>query len=142
MNDDDGNIYYHPERYGLEILCVEDNGAAWEFDMIVVFRALNGGALYVAHDAGCSCPTPFENYMGVADMTPVRTVEDLDRFLETIGTSTIGVPEALALRRAVVEALGGARRTPPSSTDSVTVNEPAWTGEYEDRVDAGEVDPG
>jgi hypothetical protein len=39
------------------------------------------GALYGAFDSGCSCPTPFEDFARLEDMTPIRTVEDAKRLV-------------------------------------------------------------
>lgn len=61
------NIYYDPEKFGLEIVVDIDTGCGYEFDMFVVWHEKATGRLGFATDAGCSCPTPFE-YMGVDDI--------------------------------------------------------------------------
>lgn len=45
---------------GVEVvLHVQDPGASYSFDDVMVIRY--EGALWIAADAGCSCPTPFED---------------------------------------------------------------------------------
>ncbi len=76
----DNNIYYDPTKYGLEIVGENDEGASYEFDKIVVFK--NGSnELFMLHDAGCSCPIPFEN-KGLNDLIPLRDIDELRRFGE------------------------------------------------------------
>ncbi len=54
------NPYYHPEKSGLKILWQIDTGGSYEFDMFVVWQHQDG-TLWYDSDAGCSCPTPFED---------------------------------------------------------------------------------
>lgn len=54
------DIYHDPKAYGLQILAEDDCAGAYEFDKIVLFRRLRGGALFLGFDSGCSCPCPFE----------------------------------------------------------------------------------
>lgn len=63
------NPYYSPEKCGLEIVCqVELSEPSYSFDTRVVWKAQNG-KLYTAHDSGCSCPTPFEYFHKLGDLT-------------------------------------------------------------------------
>ena len=55
------NPLYSPARSGLEhvaTLCLTRQ--AYQFDLLVVWRRLDTGALVYGTDRGCSCPTPFE----------------------------------------------------------------------------------
>jgi len=65
------NPYYNPEALGLEIVEQLNPYLSYEFDMVVVWREVESGNLYWAADAGCSCPTPFEDY---------NSVESLNKF--------------------------------------------------------------
>lgn len=68
-----------PEKYGLTL--VKDHNAcagSYEFDTILVLRDRHGQH-YALHDAGCSCPEPFEG-KGVDDLTPINSLAELDRF--------------------------------------------------------------
>lgn len=58
----DNNPYYKPESFGLKIVAAMDwDDEAWQFNMTVAWMDEEGN-LYWAHDAGCSCPSPFEDY--------------------------------------------------------------------------------
>ena len=64
-----GDIYYHPEKYDLEIVAsIDYSGGHYEFDYRVVWRHIKSGKLYTARDSGCSCPMPFENYKKIEDL--------------------------------------------------------------------------
>lgn len=72
------NPYYNPKGLALEMLAFEDPGANYNFDTIC-FWATQDGRVYTAHDSGCSCPTPFEDYEG-------ETQEDVLKLLERVGS--------------------------------------------------------
>lgn len=56
------NVYYNPEAFGLTPVAeLECSSGGYEFDTIVVWSDATGTLLW-AHDAGCSCPTPFEDH--------------------------------------------------------------------------------
>lgn len=64
----DDNPYYYPEKHGLvQVAEHELSPASYSFDMIVAWKGADG--FYLGTDSGCSCPTPFEDYNGTADMT-------------------------------------------------------------------------
>lgn len=56
------NLYYHPEKHGLEIFDMVEYPPCYDFDMCVVWRDVATDELFYAFDSGCSCPTPFENH--------------------------------------------------------------------------------
>lgn len=65
------NVYYSPEKFGLEIigsLC--DPDACWSFDDLIVWKH-EDGRLFYATDSGCSCPSPFEDFKGIDDLTEI-----------------------------------------------------------------------
>lgn len=65
------DVYYQPEHFGLtQVAEIDYSTGSYEFDLRVIWRH-EGGALYTARDAGCSCPSPFEDY---------QSLESLDRF--------------------------------------------------------------
>lgn len=53
------NLYSSPEKFGL--VEVEWSDGCYQFDLTVVWRDTQTGALYFADDSGCSCPVPFES---------------------------------------------------------------------------------
>jgi hypothetical protein len=121
-------LYYDPEALGMELVAELDVAAAYEFDMVVVWRQVASGRLFAAHDAGCSCPAPFEGVGGLSELLEVRRVEDLDPLLARLGHDNWGGEEgddedllsparerqgtvmaAMDLRRRVRAALGRVR---------------------------------
>lgn len=77
------NIYYSPEKYGLEIVGQVDwTDEAYQFDMTVVWRRVADGQLLYADDSGCSCPSPFEDH-GVTDLVEASMFEVSTHLIET-----------------------------------------------------------
>jgi len=71
------NAFYHPEALGLEVVAeLEFSDMNYCFDTRVVWKNKEG-VLYTARDAGCSCPTPFEDYTSVESLERAR-IEDLE----------------------------------------------------------------
>ena len=61
------NIYYSPEKFGLEAVAqIEYSDRDYVFDIRIVWKDKNG-KLYTARDSGCSCPVPFED-IALADV--------------------------------------------------------------------------
>ena len=71
------NIYYNPEKCGLELVAVLDADLSWEFDMVLCLRDLETKKLYLASDSGCSCPTPFEDFRSLSDLTPIENIDQV-----------------------------------------------------------------
>lgn len=71
------DIYYSPEKFDLEVVGeIDFSSGSYEFDLTVVWRDTETGALYYADDSGCSCPSPFE-YQGRDSLTRVTRTQDL-----------------------------------------------------------------
>jgi hypothetical protein len=77
MGWNEPDVYNNPEKFKLEIVFDTDHGESYEFDIFAVWRDANGD-LYYATDAGCSCPSPFENYTSLADLTPGSKSDIMD----------------------------------------------------------------
>lgn len=76
----ENNAYYNPENLGLELVAeFELSEPNYSFDTFIVLREKETGKVYVAHDAGCSCPTPFEGFTFPQDFTEVRSYADVKR---------------------------------------------------------------
>lgn len=75
------NIYSNPEDFGLSIVKSHDTVGGYGFNTVVVFRWDAWGPVkyFVAHDSGCSCPSPFED-IKLPHLTEVCTLADVDRF--------------------------------------------------------------
>lgn len=71
------DIYTAPEAYGLEFVGQVDlDNEPYQFDLLAVWRDCETGEYLYAFDAGCSCPSPFED-TAVVDMTRVRSAYDV-----------------------------------------------------------------
>ena len=71
-----------PEACGLEtIATLDDPNAFYSFDSIIAWRDQATGVVYLAADYGCSCPTPFEGYAKLSDLTRVTTREEAQDFV-------------------------------------------------------------
>lgn len=72
------NIYYSPGHYGLQIVVEHENDPhPYGFDKYVVWQHMETGKLYFAHDSGCSCPSPFEQYKGIEELEEIEGHKDL-----------------------------------------------------------------
>lgn len=71
---------YGDKSWGVAVAELNDPEACYDFHDVVVWRKADGSFVW-ASDAGCSCPTPFEDTTE-ADLTPVSLRDDeWDRFL-------------------------------------------------------------
>lgn len=71
---DDPNPFYSAETFDppLEIVAqISLNDMAYQFEYLVLWRVKGTQDYYTASDSGCSCPTPFEGFNTLADLTPV-----------------------------------------------------------------------
>lgn len=67
----DADCYYQPEKFGLKIVGeINDPQASYSFNDLVVWQH-EDGRLFYAEDSGCSCPSPFETYNSIDDLTPI-----------------------------------------------------------------------
>jgi len=74
----DNNAYDNPEKHGLVLLGdIEWSRESYEFNMTAVWHEPATGAFYWADDSGCSCPSPFETYDNVADLTKAERTQNL-----------------------------------------------------------------
>jgi hypothetical protein len=72
----DGNPYYDPEKCGFKLaLIFDDNTLSYEYDTTIFLEEIETGKIYAAHNAGCSCPTPFEDYHKLSDLTACPNVK-------------------------------------------------------------------
>lgn len=77
----DNNIYYNPENYGLETVGVIDwSDGCYQFDYTAVWRT-EDGTLYYAEDSGCSCPSPFEGFGAVDELTEITDLNEFQTHL-------------------------------------------------------------
>lgn len=76
MSSYDTNIYYYPAE-PWSVIAEAEWGASYEFDTLVVWQNRETGEVRAAHDSGCSCPTPFEDYDSMEDTTKIESVQGL-----------------------------------------------------------------
>lgn len=63
------NVYNNPEKYGLEIIfSIDYSDGCYEYDYRVIWREIETGKLYTAHDSGCSCTSPFEDIDSILEL--------------------------------------------------------------------------
>jgi hypothetical protein len=76
------NVYHDPASFGLETIGeIEWSDGSYQFDLTVVWRRTDGVFVY-AEDAGCSCPSPFEDTTP-ADLIEIASLADFTSHLET-----------------------------------------------------------
>jgi len=97
----DLNPYSNPEKCGLSLLATAEEDEAYQFDIIALWKDIPTGRLFMAHDAGCSCPSPFENVTGVSDLTEVSTFPEA---LSFIGAQAYSNPTDASLSSLVTAA--------------------------------------
>ena len=83
MSWDAPDVYDNPSHFGLEVLgTIEWDDYDYEFNMTLVAKDADG-KLYWGSDSGCSCPSPFEDFCSLADLT-TGTAEELDAHLDEL----------------------------------------------------------
>lgn len=103
----DSNIYYSPGKFGLEIVGeIDRSDGCYQFDYVVVWRDPVSGLFYWAQDAGCSCPSPFEDFTKLEDLTVLNCIEDLDGIEENSYSEAERVTVELVDLKGRLHALG------------------------------------
>lgn len=75
--------YHVPHKFGLEVVAeVELSEPCYSFDIAMVWWHLETDAFYVAQDSGCSCPSPFEVYTELGDLTGPLTKHEAAEWLK------------------------------------------------------------
>jgi hypothetical protein len=64
------NFYYYPDKSGLEIIESLNIYDDYGFDMFIIWKNKDNN-LYYAQDTGCSCPTPFEEFNSIEELSPI-----------------------------------------------------------------------
>jgi hypothetical protein len=58
------NIYYSPEDFGLVLVdSLDEPDLSYEYHTLIVLQHTESGRIFYAEDSGCSCPTPFEDFI-------------------------------------------------------------------------------
>lgn len=102
---------------------------AYEFDEVIVFRHKFFGGLIIAHDSGCSCPTPFED-MTVKDGRFLNRLVDFDEFTEEHRDKDSGYAvDSIAALRKVIEPLIDAQPTYVEEAPAGLIDGPSLAGQ-------------
>lgn len=96
------DIYYNPEKFGLEIVGQFDWAEPdYSFDLCVVWKEKRG-RYWVGNDSGCSCPSPFEYVKDINELDGPYTKEGLRKRLnylvEENSRGSYGVSKAVLKR--------------------------------------------
>jgi hypothetical protein len=68
------DVYFQPEKFDLKPIGeLEISEPDWSFDTVVAWIHTPTGDVYWAHDSGCSCPSPFEDYTDLVKLTKLST---------------------------------------------------------------------
>ena len=73
--------YYQPEKFGLTPIGELDASESYEFNIVAVWQHTDG-RFFVGSDSGCSCPSPFEDFTSLDDLTELTSVSQLADLLE------------------------------------------------------------
>ena len=83
------NPYYGPEKLGLRALTLNEPDLSYEYNMLLFVKPNGSNEVYWAHDSGCSCPTPFEDYEGETQeevLQKMERVRDENHLMEIVAT--------------------------------------------------------
>lgn len=71
------DVYYNSSDFGLDLVGeVEWSEEDYSFDLTAVWKD-STGQLYFGSDSGCSCPSPFEEFTKIEDLTKASRHEIL-----------------------------------------------------------------
>ena len=94
------NPYYSPEKVGLTVIGELDDADSYEFNTIVAWT--DGKNIYWAHDSGCSCPTPFEEYeVTLSDKSSLEQLKESN--LQSFISEVMELKLSLAERRGFID---------------------------------------
>lgn len=97
----DLNIYYNPQNCGLELVGTAEEEPEYNFHIVLLLRDVLSGRFFMAEDAGCSCPIPFENHRGVSKLTEVQDISQAISFLNHCESNRGWGDEGASMRRAI-----------------------------------------
>lgn len=101
MGWDTPDVYNQPEQFGLTIVAeFQERDEPYSFDIVVGFKH-EDGRFFMAQDSGCSCPIPFERHTSLDALDEVRTIEDVERFIDGLYYGTYRVGDVLRFIRAM-----------------------------------------
>ncbi|MCZ2109391.1 MAG: hypothetical protein LC118_07475 [Dehalococcoidia bacterium] len=75
------NPFYNPEKCGLTIVVALEEDEPYEYDTLLVVKDNETGKLFAAHDSGCRCRAPFEDFDGLDKFVAIDTEADFERLV-------------------------------------------------------------
>jgi hypothetical protein len=93
------NIYYDIEKFSelIHLVLLDEDDLGYEYNILLVIKHKPTGRLFFAADAGCSCPTPFEDYYfhGVNDtnLEEICVGDSWSNFLKIVDNFPTGLQE-------------------------------------------------
>jgi hypothetical protein len=75
------NPNYDSDKLEWETFEVEYGEPCWSFNTLKFWKTKDG-LIYSAHDSGCSCPTPFEDYEGETEAEIIQKLERVPNLIE------------------------------------------------------------
>lgn len=87
-----------------ELGSIEWRDYSYEFDLTAVFIHKASGRLFAADDAGCSCPSPFEDVQ-VQHATEIKTPHDFFVYLSQRCPEDPALPSAVDEQHVLVQAV-------------------------------------
>jgi len=100
------NPSYEPAACGLDIIDqLDEDGLCYEFNTIMAWRDTETGKVYVAQDSGCSCPTPFEGFKKLSELTLIVNTLDAQAFVRAANPERYNSPEPTFAMRDVMRFL-------------------------------------
>lgn len=103
------DIYYNPEKFGLEKVGEFDwSEPDYSFDICVVWKAKRG-QYWIGNDSGCSCPSPFEDVKDINELDGPYTKDGLRKRLDSMIEDRLGgyVYSKAVLKKSASDVLRG-----------------------------------
>ena len=105
----ENNVYYSPDKSGLSnIVTLDEPGRSYDYRTLIVVQDNKTGRVFYAEDSGCSCPTPFEDYIFIsADDTNMDEVTQFNFgvFEESVNNFPVDMSERQDCLKTVANAL-------------------------------------
>lgn len=90
----DFNLGNHPDKCGFDrVADCDEPGMSYEFNTYLVLKDKETGAFYGAGSSGCSCPTPFEEYTRLSELTALRDLDHLEEELLAQFANVLKLPD-------------------------------------------------
>lgn len=76
---DGTQLEYDPAAIGFEVIGRVEVEPDYDFNIFLVVRDTESGLIYYVDDAGCSCPSPFEDHNSLSALTLASDYAQVER---------------------------------------------------------------